>query len=99
MVKLQITKVLSYLIDTIYKTVKPSHLEKLQIMQNVNKLMFQVIFIFSDWIWIEQIIASSTSSVLGETDFQKILPGVLSGGLGAWVKMIDSMHFRGMWIP
>ena len=37
-----------YLIDIIYKTVKPSHLEKLQIIQNVNKLMFQVIFIFSD---------------------------------------------------
>ena len=71
-----------YLIDIIYKTVKPSHLEKLQIIQNVNKLMFQVIFIFSDWILIEQIIASSTPSVLGETDFQKILPGVLSGGLG-----------------
>ena len=48
MVKLQITKVLPYLIDTIYKTVKPSHLEKVQIMQNVNKLMFQVIFTFSD---------------------------------------------------
>ena len=71
-----------YVIDIIYKTVKPSHLEKLQIIQNVNKLMFQVIFIFSDWILIEQIIASSTPSVLGETDFQKILPGVLSGGLG-----------------
>ena len=48
MVKLQITKVLPYLIDTIYKTVKPSYLEKVQIMQNVNKLMFQVIFTFSD---------------------------------------------------
>ena len=37
-----------YLIDIIYETIKPSHLKKLQIMQNVNKLMFQVIFIFSD---------------------------------------------------
>ena len=37
-----------YLIDIIYKTVKPSHLEKLKTIQNVNKLMFQVIFIFSD---------------------------------------------------
>ena len=70
-----------YLIDIIYKTVKPSHLEKLQIIQNVNKLMFRVIFIFSEWIMMEQIISSSTPSVLGETDFQKILPGVLSGGL------------------
>ena len=37
-----------YLIDIIHKTVKPSHLEKLQIIQNINNLMFQVIFIFSD---------------------------------------------------
>ena len=37
-----------YLIDIIHKLVKPSHLEKLQIIQNINKLMFQVIFIFSD---------------------------------------------------
>ena len=71
-----------YLIDIIYKTVKPSHLEKLQIIQNVNKIMFQVIFIFSDWILIEQIMASSNRFVLGETDFQKIIPGVLSWGLG-----------------
>ena len=71
-----------YLIDIIYKTVKPSHLEKLQIIQNVNKIMFQVIFIFSDWILIEQIMASSNRFVLGETDFQKIITGVLSWGLG-----------------
>ena len=64
-----------YLIDIIYKTVKPSHLEKLQIIQNVNKLMFQVIFIFSDWILIEQIIAS-TPYILGESDFLEILPGL-----------------------
>ena len=44
--------------------------------------MFQVIFIYSDWILIEQITASSTPSALRETDFQKILPGVLSGELG-----------------
>ena len=36
------------LIDIIYKTVKPTHLEKLQIIQNVNNLIFQVIFTFSD---------------------------------------------------
>ena len=86
-----------YLIDIIYKTVKPSHLEKLQIIQNVNKLMFQVIFIFSDWILTDQIIASSTPSVLRETDSQKILPGVLSGGLGHEQKCIDSMHLLGIW--
>ena len=71
-----------YLIDIIHKTVKQSHLEKLQIMQNINKLMLQVIFIFSDWILIKQIIVSSTPFVMGEIDFQKILPGVLSEGLG-----------------
>ena len=36
------------MIDIIYETVKPSHLKKLQIIQNMNNLMFQVIFIFSD---------------------------------------------------
>ena len=30
------------LIDIIYKTVKASHLEKLQIIPNINKLKFQV---------------------------------------------------------
>ena len=29
-----------YLKDIIHKLVKPSHLEKLQIIQNINKLMF-----------------------------------------------------------
>ena len=36
------------MMDIICKTVKPSHLEKLQIIQNVNKLMFQVTFKFFD---------------------------------------------------
>ena len=85
------------MIDIIHRIVKPSHLEKLQIIQNTNKSMFQVIFIlFSDWILIKQII---TLFVLKETDFQKILPGVLSGGLGHEEKCIDSMHFLGMWAP
>ena len=68
-----------YLIDIIHKTVKPSHLEKLQIIQNINKLMFQVIFIFSDSILIKQISFLHPSV---ETDFSKILPGVLGGELG-----------------
>ena len=42
--------------------------------------MFQVIFIFSYLIFIEQIIVSSAPSVLRETGFHKILPEVLSGG-------------------
>ena len=32
------------MIDNIYKPVKPSQLKKLQIMQNIKNLMFQVIF-------------------------------------------------------
>ena len=45
--------------------------------------MYQVIFIFiSDLILMKQIIVFSTLFVLGETDFQNILPGVLSGELG-----------------
>ena len=43
-----------YLIDIIHKLVKPSHLEKLQIIQNINELMFHVIFRFSDRILIKQ---------------------------------------------
>ena len=60
-----------HLIDIIHKTVESSYLEKLQIIQNINKLIL-----------IKQIIVSSTPFILGETDFQKILPGVLSAGLG-----------------
>ena len=70
-----------FLIDIIHKTVKPSHLEKLEIIQNILQPMFQVIFIFSDWILVGQIIVSSTTFVLGKTHVQKILPGVLNGWL------------------
>ena len=84
-----------YLMDIIHNTVTPSHLEKLQIIQNIKKLMFQVTFIFFDWIFIKQIIVFSTPFVLRETDFQNIPPGVLRGGLGHEWKCIDSMHFRG----
>ena len=37
-----------YMIDIIYKTVKPSHLKKLQIIQNIKNLYFPVKNIFSD---------------------------------------------------
>ena len=54
-------KIIPYcMIDIIYKTLKPSHFTKTQIIQNIKNLMFQVIFIFSDWILIKQIIVSST---------------------------------------
>ena len=70
-----ITLIPHYLIDTIYKIVaKAIPFRKIAIISNGNKLIFQGIFIFSDWVLIEQIIASyhPFSSVLGETDFQKI---------------------------
>ena len=45
----QPVNLISYcMIDNICKSVKLSHLENLQIIQNINNLMFQVIFIFSD---------------------------------------------------
>ena len=69
-------------------TVKPSRLEKLKIMQNIIKLMFQVIFIFSDWIWIliKQIIVSFTPFVLRET-FSKIFTWRFKRRTGASEKM------------
>ena len=58
--------------------------------------MFQVIFILSDLILLKQIIVSSNTFVLGETNFQKALPGILSGGLGHELKCIDSINSLGM---
>ena len=78
-----------YLIDIIYKTVKWSHLEKLQIIQNINKVMFQVIFTFSDWILIKQIIVSSTPLILGkENRFSKCYTCSFHWKTEAWVKML-----------
>ena len=42
-----------------FQNCKAITFRKIAIIPNGNKLMFQVIFIFSDWILIEQIIASS----------------------------------------
>ena len=75
----QLKLLLHYMIDIIYKTVKPSHSEKLQIIENKNNLMFQFIFTFFD---------KTNHSFLhpfmlvGLTDFQKTLPGDLSGKKG-----------------
>ena len=49
-----------YLIDIIYKTIRPSDLKKLQIIQNIINLVFQVISIFSNSILIKEIIVFST---------------------------------------
>ena len=74
-----------YLIDIIYKIVaKAITFKKIAIIPNENKPMFQAIFIFSDWILIEQIIAFSPPPHLlswGKQIFKKFYQ-VLSGGLG-----------------
>ena len=77
-----------YLIDFIHKTVKPPHLQNLQITQNIAKLMFQVIFVFPNWILIKQITVSYTPFVLGETRRKEFF-STWSFELrtGAWVKM------------
>ena len=51
--------------------------------------MFQVIFIFSDWTLIKQIIISSTPLFLahGRNWFSKICPWSVEWGTAAWVKM------------
>ena len=50
--------------------------------QNINNLMWQVIFKFSDSMLIKEIIIFSVPFCLGETGFQKIIHEVLSGKLG-----------------
>ena len=58
------------MVDIIYKTVKPSPLKKLQVIQNIKNLMFQVIFIFSDWILTNHSFLHPFL-LFGETDFRK----------------------------
>ena len=66
------------MVDIIYKTVNSSCLQKLQIVQNINNLMFQVIFIFSDRILIKQFKFSSTPFCCwGKEIFKKALSGVM----------------------
>ena len=86
-----------YLKDIIHKLVKPSHLEKLKIIQNVNKLMFWVIFTFSDWILIEQIIPSSHLFCLEENIFSKTSTSSFEWRDAPWVKKHRFNDFQGMW--
>ena len=58
-----------FLIDIIYKTVKSSHLKKLQAIQNTKNLIFQVIVSSTPYCcWRKQI-------------FEGILPGGMSNSL------------------
>ena len=62
-----------YMKDIIYKTVKPSQLKKLQIIQNIK---FQVMSIYFDWILINQIIVFSVPFCCwGKQIFEIMLPG------------------------
>ena len=62
------------MIDIIYKAVKPSYLKKLQIVQKIKNLMFQIIPIFFEWILIKQIMVSSTRFCCwGKQTFKRIL--------------------------
>ena len=71
------------MIDIIYKTVKRSYLEKLEIIQSTNSQMSPVIFIIF-CLNFDKTNQSflQPSLLLGETDFQKILPSVLIGEQG-----------------
>ena len=69
---------------------------KIAIIPNGNKLMFQVIFIFSDWILIEQITASShLFCLMGNKKFYQ---GFWFGDW-AWVKKDRFNDFLGMRKP
>ena len=81
------------MIDIIYKTVKPSHLKKLQNMQDIKNQMFQVIFIFSDWNLIKQIVISSTPFYCwGKQIFEKMRSETMSNSLPprAWLQELGS---------
>ena len=60
------------MIDIIHKTAKPSNLQKLESIQNIKNLMFQVIFIFF-WMNFDKANHSFLHPflLLEETDFLK----------------------------
>ena len=57
------------MIDITYKTVKPSHLKKLQIIRNIINVIFQVIFISS--LNFDKANQSFLNRFLNETYFRK----------------------------
>ena len=90
------------MIDFIYTTVKPSHSKKLQIMQSIKHLMFQVIVIFSDWILMKQIIISSFPFCCwGKQLFERLLPGRISHLLlprAWWQELGASLQWGEAWV-
>ena len=90
------------MIDIIYKIIMPKHLKKLQIKQNIKNLIFQVIFVFSDWILIKQIIVSSTPFCYwGKEIFERMLPGGMSNFFlprNWWRKLGDKFWVAKVWV-
>ena len=64
-----------YIIDIIYKAAQPPHLEKLKIIQNMDSLVFEIRSLFdkADHSFLYPFL------LLGDTEFKKILSGILSG--------------------
>ena len=60
---------------------------KLKIIQNINNLMFHATFLFSDWIFIKQIIVFSTPFCCWGNGFSNYSAWGFDWGTGAWVKM------------
>ena len=82
-----------YLIYIIYETVKPSHLEKLQIIKNVNNLMFQVILVMIEfWCCGLNHRFLHPFSVEGNR-FLKHFAWSFEWGSGAWIKIYSKNEF------
>ena len=81
---------------------KPWHLKNLQLIQNIKNLMFQVIFIFSDWILIKQIRATSVPFCCRRKKiFERMLPEGMNNFLlrSAWWQILRGEFWvRGAWV-
>ena len=89
-----------YLIDITYKIVAEAITFRIiAIVPNGNKLLFQIIFIFSDWILIEQIIASPHRFCVGGNKFSKTSTRGSEWVTGTWVRKHRCKNFLGMWTP
>ena len=71
-------------------------------MQNIKKLMFQVIFIFSDLIWIKQIIVSSIRFCCGGKQIlERMVPWRMSNFLlprAWWQELGGEFEWGGTWV-
>ena len=88
------------IINIIFKTVKPSHLKKSLIKENINNRIFQVIFKFSDWVLIKQFKIFSTPFCCWEKRiFECLGEWVISFCLGCDGKnFVASFEYGGAWV-